>query len=91
MKKLKAMFQNKTVRSVAAATVVMAASGAAMAADATTGAASFDPSVLLDPITDSLMSILGKVLATVAGVFAAYFSATSGFQIVRQFLSKATR
>lgn len=91
MEKLKAMFNNKTVRSVAAATVVMAVSGAAMAADTTAGTGGgFDPSIILDPIKESLMNNLTKILGVVAGIFAAYWGATSGLQIVRKFLSKAT-
>ncbi|MDH4550367.1 TrbC/VirB2 family protein [Pseudomonas sp. BN607] len=87
MEKLKSFFKKTTVRSVASAVVVMGISGAAMAAE---GSGGFDVTAFMDPIKTSLTENLTTILGVVGVIFAAYWGATSGIQIVRKFLSKAT-
>ncbi|MFP3403592.1 hypothetical protein SB757_03065 [Pseudomonas sp. SIMBA_065] len=87
MEKLKAMYKSVAVRKAATAVVVMGMSGAAMAAEGTGG---FDVSAFMDPIKTALTENLTTILGVVGGIFAAYWGATSGIQIVRKFLSKAT-
>lgn len=88
MEKLKSFFKNTTVRNVASAVVVMGISGAAMAAEGSGGG--FDVSAFMEPIKTSLQENLTTILGVVGVIFAAYWGATSGIQIVRKFLSKAT-
>ena len=89
MEKFKGMFvaAGKLARKVAPGAVVMAASGAAMAAETTTGGG-FDIMGFLNPVVDALKSNIGEVVPVVAVVFGIYWSATSGIQIVKKFLSK---
>lgn len=91
MEKLKSMFSVNSVfvRKVVPAIAVMAVSGAAMAAE-TTGGTGFDPAAFLDPVVTAVKENVSTILPVVAGLFAVVWSATSGIQIVKKFLSKVT-
>ncbi|WP_019098613.1 TrbC/VirB2 family protein [Pseudomonas putida] len=87
MEKLKAMYKAPMVRKLVPAVAMVMVSGAAMAAE---GSGGFDVTAFMDPIKTSLQENLTSILGVVGVIFAAYWGATSGIQIVRKFLSKAT-
>lgn len=90
MEKLQAMFKATpaAVCKVAPAVAVLAFSGAAMAAGGT--ATGFDVTAFLDPVVTALKENISTIVTTVAGVFAIYWGATSGIQVVKKFLGKVT-